>query len=356
MTNKFAFLVHPRNNLRYDMSQLFWSPLGLIPNGVWSAAFQHLPIPPMITGRMTYADNPNETVGTIITVPLTPHQLINGPRARVQAKLNAAVDLARRQGATVLGLGALTAPAAVGGKTLVKRTDIGITNGNAFTAAITLMGVENLLDRMGPEALVAFVGATGSVGTCLVRLLSRKRSGRVLLVARNQTRLDRLAKEVSCDHLEVKTSTDMMSVRDADLIVLLTNSTEALLGSDHLKEGAVVLDDTVPRNTSPDIVKLRPDVTIVDGGLVEIPGACLTGPIGLPSGLAYACLAETMLLALDGHEGHFSIGTPHVEQAEYMLQAAARHQKFGFHLAPFRSFGDVIEDPMDDVKVLACAA
>ncbi|MBB4000679.1 semialdehyde dehydrogenase [Aureimonas pseudogalii] len=355
MNKKFAFLVHPRNNPKYDMSQLFWSPLGLIPNRVWSAAFQHLPIPPMITGRMAYADNPDEIVGTIITVPLTPHQLINGPRTRVQAKLNAAVDLAIDQGATVVGLGALTAPAAGGGKTLSKRTDVSITNGNAFTAAITLMGVEKLLDRMGPAALVAFVGATGSVGTCLVRLFSRKRSGRVLLVARNQTRLERLAKEICCDHLDVSTSTDMTSVRDADLIVLLTSSTEALLRSEHLKKGAVVLDDTVPRNTSLDIVKLRPDVTIVDGGLVEIPGARLTGPIGLPSGLAYACLAETMLLALDGHDGHFSIGTPHIDQAEYMMQAAVRHRTIGFQLAPFRSFGKVIKIPRDDAALLACA-
>jgi hypothetical protein len=52
-----------------------------------------------------------------------------------------------------------------------------------------------------------------------------------------------------------------------------------------------------------------------------------------------------MLLALAGHEGHFSIGTPQVEQAEYMLKLAKEHRQFGFNLAPFRSFGKLISQP-----------
>ena len=34
---------------------------------------------------------------------------------------------------------------------------------------------------------------------------------------------------------------------------------------------------------------------IVDGGLVSVPGVHRRGFIGLPPGVAYACLAETLL-------------------------------------------------------------
>lgn len=52
------------------------------------------------------------------------------------------------------------------------------------------------------------------------------------------------------------------------LVVLLTSATDALLRSEHLGEGTVVVDDTQPRNTSPDLPRRRPDVLVLDGGIV----------------------------------------------------------------------------------------
>ena len=50
---------------------------------------------------------------------------------------------------------------------------------------------------------------------------------------------------------------------------------------------------------------------MVDGGVVQVPGMHLRGgDIGLPRGQAYACFAETFLLGLAGHVGHFSTGVP----------------------------------------------
>ncbi|MEO8883913.1 MAG: hypothetical protein ABI377_10975, partial [Devosia sp.] len=218
MRTKFAFLLHPRNTLRADMAQLLGPPFGLLPDVFWSTAFARLPFAPLITGRISYADAPDEIVGSLITVPLTPTQLLTLPRTKVQAKISAAIDKARDLGASIVGLGGLTAPASAGGKALAKRTDIGITNGNAFTAAMTLVGMERLLTRIRPDPLIAIVGATGSVGSCLTRLYARKHSGRLLLVARNQGRLDALAKEVRGDGADVSVGADMAAVAKADLV------------------------------------------------------------------------------------------------------------------------------------------
>lgn len=189
------------------------------------------------------------------------------------------------------------------------------------------------------------MGATGSVGACLSRLLARRHRGRLTLVARQTGRLEALCQELVAQGADAHATTDMTAVREADLVVLLTSATGAVLRSEHLKPGAVVLDDTQPRNTDPALLETRPDVTVLDGGLVSIPEMRLRGSIGLPRGLAYACLAETLLLGLSGRGGHFSIGASTVEQAEQMLELAGQFGHLGFRLAAPHSFGRPLAAP-----------
>ena len=57
---------------------------------------------------------------------------------------------------------------------------------------------------------------------------------------------------------------------------------------------------------------------------------------GFPRGAAYACMSETMMLALEGRYESFTLGKEvSVEQAEEMLRLADKH---GFALGGFRSF------------------
>jgi predicted amino acid dehydrogenase len=160
-------------------------------------------------------------------------------------------------------------------------------------------------------------------------------------VARSSSRLADLANELRAEApgLPVEASVELGALRRPDVIVLLTSASEALLRSEHLRPGAIVLDDTQPRNTDPGLQRTRPDVLIVDGGLVSVPGVHITSNIDLPPGHVYACLAETMLLALEGRREHFGIGEPTADQAEHMLRLAEKHRHLGFRLAPLRSFG-----------------
>ncbi len=350
--SKFAFLVHPRTNVREDLGGIF-APLGLIPNRVYNSALKHLPLKPQVIGNVTFADNPDEVAGHIILVPEGARSMLERGRSKVMPKIEAAVDLAVELGASVVGLGALTATIAKGGALLRKRTDIGVTNGNAFTSWMTYRGLERLLEQFpvhNPQ--IAFVGATGSVGSSVVDLVaSSELTADITLVARNVPRLEALADRVrrTDPWMNVVTSTDINSVKEADIVVLMTSSTDALLKSEHLKPGAIILDDTQPRNTDPKLSEERPDVLIVDGGLVSIPGVSVNAHIGLPNGHSYACLAETMLLGLGGHTGHFSIGTPGAAEISTIAAHADRFSHFGFDLANLRSFNNLI----DPVQVAA---
>ena len=135
------------------MGQLLGHPFGLVPEKVWQKVLEHLPIPPMVTGKLSRVDLPGKVMGRIITVPLTPTQLLTLPRTQVQARISAAIDLARDLGASIVGLGALTAPASVGGKAFLKRQDVAVTNGNSFTAAMTLQAIEKLAASAAPILL-----------------------------------------------------------------------------------------------------------------------------------------------------------------------------------------------------------
>ena len=62
-------------------------------------------------------------------------------------------------------------------------------------------------------------------------------------------------------------------------------------------------------------------------------------------GTAYACMAETMILALEGRIEDYSIGRElSIERVKEIGQMAAKH---GFELAGFRSF----ERPVSDEEI-----
>lgn len=355
----FAFLVHPRADVAPDMGRV-WSPLGVVPESAWQWGLRHLPLPPLTLARVhrrrrSDADGDvgsgPDLLGHVLVVPVGARQLLTEDRRWVLGKIEQAVDRAIDLGASVVGLGALTAPVTAGGRLLRERPGVTLTTGNASTAHLTVEALRRLLP-VGPGGHIAVVGATGSVGSCVVRLLADEPIGTELtLVAREPKRLTSLAQEVAATlssrgrPAEVHTARTMEAVREADLVLILTSASDALLRGEHLKRGAVVLDDTQPRNTDPALASERPDVLVVDGGVAAIPGIDVRGDIGLPRGLAYACLCETMLMALDGHRAH-AVGAADVGHARRMRDAARRHAHLGFTLAePALSFGRPVPWP-----------
>jgi predicted amino acid dehydrogenase len=319
-----------------------WSPLGRVPERAYDTALRRLPVPPVAMASIHIGGS---RVGHVVLVPFGARHLLAQP-GEGRDRVHRAVDKARGLGCSTVGLGALTATVTGGGVSLRGRSDIGVTNGNAYTAAIVDDQARMLLEHVGRlgSAHVAVVGATGSVGSAVTRLLARDRAaGRLTLVARSVGRLEALAAEVG-RRVPTVAATSIDAVAGADLVVLLTASADALLEPHHLRPGAVVLDATQPRNTSPELLAARPDVLVVDGGVVSIPSLRLVGgTIGLPDGRAYACFAETAMLALSGHRGHFSIGVPSLELVDETRRLAGELAHLGFRAATPTSFGRPVD-------------
>jgi fatty aldehyde-generating acyl-ACP reductase len=340
-SNTFAFLVHPRARLAQDLARVS-KPLGLVPERVYDVALRRLPVPPVTMASVRLG---GAHVGHVVLVAFGARHMQADP-AQARIRVAGAVDHAVRLGATVVGLGALTATVTAGGAALSDRTDIAVTNGNAFTAAVVHDQVRALLQR-SPSGRVAVVGATGSVGTTVAKLVARHRDAdELLLVARNERRLESLRCNLSGRGVAVRSSTDLHSIRSADVVVLLTAAAGSVLEPVHVGKGSVVLDATQPRNTTTELARRRRDVAIVDGGVVSIPSLEIRGGnVGLPDGRAYACFAETALLALSGHQEHFAIGIPDLDQVEHVRSLARDFAHLGFTTAATTSFGVPVVRP-----------
>ena len=152
----FAFLVHPRARIAEDLARV-WRPLGRVPERLIDSAVRKLPLPSYAMARVHLDSAP---VGHVVLVPFGARHLLSEPHEG-RARVGRAIDHAARLGAGVVGLGALTATVTAGGATLRGRTDIGVTNGNAYTAAIVEDQLMALLADL-PDRRVAVVGATGS--------------------------------------------------------------------------------------------------------------------------------------------------------------------------------------------------
>jgi len=89
--------------------------------------------------------------------------------------------------------------------------------------------------------------------------------------------------------------------------------------------------------------------------MVEVPGAVdFHFNFGLPPGKTYACMAETIALALEGRFEDYTIGKDiSIERVKEITQIAWKH---GFRLSGFRSFEQpVLEETIERVRQRAKA-
>jgi predicted amino acid dehydrogenase len=334
---KFAFIVHPL--VASDFSRKF-SFTKHLPDNLIEGIIKY--IPPFKVSSITGIKSPYaEVEGWFVACPLTSRQMVELPEAEVVGKIIKAGKVAEQLGAKVVGLGAFTSIVGDAGITVAKNLNIAVTTGNSYTVATALEGTRQAAKVMGiqlDQASVVILGATGSIGAACAQILA-KEVRYLTLVARNESRLEKLSAQIMrTAGLAVQVTANTKAVlKSADIIIAVTSAIDSLIEPNDLKPGAVVCDVARPRNVARSVAAERNDVLVIEGGIVEIPGTVDFGlNFGFPPGTAYACMAETMLLALDQCYQNFTIGRDiTVKQIEKITQLAQKHN---FRLAGFRSF------------------
>jgi predicted amino acid dehydrogenase len=263
------------------------------------------------------------------------------PLELVYDRIVECAELAEREGAKIIGLGAFSSVVGDGGITIAQRSRIAVTTGNSYTVATAIEGTlqaAELLEIPLAGSVLAVVGATGSIGKTCARILAPK-FAETIVIGRD---LDR-TRDLSAELPNGRPSVDIEDIRRADVIITVTSTDAPVIQPSHLKPGAVVCDVARPRDVSVRVSKERPDVLVIEGGVVQVPGNVDFGlNFGFPAQTAYACMSETILLALDDRLENFTLGKDvSVEQVETMWALARKH---GFGIAGFRSFEKAVDD------------
>ncbi len=350
--HRFAFVMHP-----LTVDHVFRHPAfrwaRALPRRLVERMMAHLP--PLAFGRVAGGRSPatgQRIEGALYTIGATPRQMLTRPPEFTYRRLDRTARRAAREGARILGLGAFTKVVGDAGVTVARRAPLAVTSGNSLTIAATLETAKITARRMGFPDLAhgkaMVVGATGAIGSVCARLLAAAVED-VVLVSIEPERLAALEARILAETPGAKVVTDLTTARwvgDCDLIVTATSAFgQRVLDVSQCKPGAVVLDVALPPDISAEEAALRPDVLVVESGEVVIPGpAHFDRDIGLPPGVAYACLAEAALLAMEGRFECFTLGRSiDLERVKEIYRLFRKH---GFEIAPLRTFGRPLTDEL----------
>ncbi len=350
--DRFAFILHPltidylANHPRYRWTRHL--PRAFVES---TAAY----LPARHVGRVTGGRSPvtgRRIDGLIYALGTTPRQMLTRPPEFTYARLDAAIRDAAHHGAKIVGLGAFTKVVGDAGVTVARRAPIPVTTGNSLTIAATLETAKLTAQRLGWPDLAhgraMIVGATGAIGSVCARLLAAAVRD-VVLVSIEPERLATLRQKIHAETPGARVEIDTTTARwvgECDLIVTATSAFGLrVLDVSQCRPGAVILDVALPPDISAEEAAVRPDVLVVESGEVLIPGPVeFSFDIGLPQGVAYACLAEAALLAMEGRYECFTLGREvPPERVKEIYRLFRRHH---FQIAPLRSFGEPLTDAL----------
>ena len=358
--NRFAFVIHP-------LSQKYLAnvkPLELLskvsPPLVMDAVEKAVAYtPPLVYTKVEGITSPTgvEAKGWLILVGGTPKQIMSHSPEFTYRQLLAAAEMARKMGAQIMGLGAFTKVVGDAGVTVAKRAPLPITTGNSYSASGALWAAHDAVARLGLVKLekgkkiqgkTMVVGATGAIGSACARLLART-AEEVHLVSPESAKLLVLEKSILKEspgaRLVLASYADSdKSIGEMDMIVTATSGAgKKILDIMKVKPGCVITDVARPLDLPAEEVAKRPDVLVIESGEVYLPGEVHMKQIGFDDhNVVYACLAETIVLTLEGRFENFTVGRNiEWEKVHEIYKLGLKH---GMRLAAISGVNGVFSD------------
>ena len=361
---RFAFVVHP-------LSQDYIKKGFPIPDSTPKFVMDQVEkfaahLPPFVYCKMDNIISPTgaEAEGWLISVGGTPKEMLSRSPEFTYRRLLLAARMAEKKGAQIMGLGAFTKVVGDAGVTVARRASIPITTGNSYSASGALWAAADAMRRMGlvsvnkdgrVAAKTMVIGASGSIGSVSARLLAMT-FDEVYLAGRTLSKLDELKASILKETPAAKVFTtinynDLLA--DMDMIVTSTSGAgKEILDIMKVKPGCVITDVARPLDLPAAEVAKRPDVLVIESGEIELPSPVNMKSIGLPKNVIFACLAETVVLALEGRFEVFTIGRDtEWEKVKEIYKLGLKH---GMKLAAISGVKGVFTDK-DIAKVVALA-
>ncbi len=233
-------------------------------------------------------------------------------------KVQEAVDLATDEGCRYFGLGQYSSIVSFNGQLL--KNKIPITTGNSLTAGMAVRAIEDVIQKRGTvpnELRIGVVGFTGNICQVVSQLLGDLGSPMTLIhrepfaeSPRFQAAVNTLLKNSNVTKESLICTHDIAALKDCDVVLVGTNSSQQFIMSEHLKKNAIILDISVPSNLH-NSVKSSKEFISFQGGFVRFPFEQVPEHHWIPAAGTknwFACMGETLLCGLNKIEHSFSIG------------------------------------------------
>jgi len=290
--------------------------------------------------------------GELVTIPHAPEEMLE----RLSDARDAVVqilDYAEHRETRMVGLGALIPSISRQGRLLRQaKPGVAITTGHGFTALTIARMVEDIENEIGADGVVAVMGAAGSTGRAALRCMFRRSPARRVLAVDLSEQLGKIAEIPGWNPAVHRLTSFKQEIKEAAIVVCVTNAIGSILGADDFGPHAVVLDDAQPENVDQSVLVARPDIRVVKC-LARIPGLSCPFDMGLFTPetrdveVTFTCLAETVLLAAERHAQSYVIGDPTDEQFDHLERAALRHRVTPAEFFSFPSLGAIDLRPRD---------
>ncbi|MBY5935766.1 dehydrogenase [Marinobacter nauticus] len=365
--NRFAFVIHPLSQQYLTKTPPLDWIANVSPPTVMNLVEKAVAYtPPFIYSKVSGIKSPtgDEAEGWLITVGGTPKEIMaHGPEF-TYSRLLAAAKLAKKLGAQIMGLGAFTKVVGDAGITVAKRAPLPITTGNSYSASGALWAAHDAAKKVGRVSIgksgkmagkAMVVGATGAIGSVCARLLA-KAVDEIYMVAPEAAKLLALKESIELETPGAIVHVSATTVRDLsemDMVVTATSGAgKRILDILQVKPGCVITDVARPLDIPAEDVAKRPDVLVIESGEIQLPGDVRMKDIGLPRGIAYACLAETIVLALEARFENFTLGRNiEWEKVREIYKLGLKH---GMELAAISGVNGVFtEEDFERVRTLA---
>ncbi|HEU5265305.1 MAG TPA: hypothetical protein VFU35_01350, partial [Jatrophihabitans sp.] len=258
--------------------------------------------------RTMHSPTGSACTGEVRYLPWTAQDILRRPQAARRIVVEEVNELAAA-GAQLVGLGGATSIVGDRGLWAAQRANVPVTSGNALTSYAAWRGIHDiarLLDLPVSELPLCVVGYPGAIGLAVTRLLLDD-GAHVHLVHRPTHApgaLLRYLPERQRDRVSLGAS--LAALAQQPFVVVAASSSGNLIDPAALAPGSVVIDVALPRDVLPG-ARDRRDIAVLDGGLVSAGTLTIDdGPLA-PTQALNGCLAETMVLALDGRAESLSI-------------------------------------------------
>jgi len=346
---KFGFIAHPTSVglKRYiKMLDIIVRNSDDLQDGYKREIWQHKNVIPFVDFGCIKSATGSECGGAIHYLPLMGEDVLLAAR-QVQNRVIEAINEFQQQGAQLVGLGGFTSIIGKRGLDIAKKVDLPVTSGNSLTTYAgfkVLCEVFHWLEIKPQNATVVIVGYPGSICLSLAKLLLEIGCN-LNLVSRTNSSVDneRLLKYLPSKwHEKVTLYNNVNECYSKNRFYVAATSSGDVIDATKLLPGSVVIDIALPRDTEK-LVHPRKDIIIIDGGYVTASSKVKLGTESLNMAIKQqinGCLAETMVLTLEGRMECFSIGrTLEPNKVIEIGEIAERH---GFNILPLASYGERI--------------